>query len=77
VLFDAKTIFCANAGDSRAVLYSKSPKSNQLECQALSEDHKPNLPAELERLKKQGARVEPIRGFKGEMLGPDRVWCKD
>ena len=43
VLFDSKRIFCANAGDSRAVLYTQGKKGG-LKCVPLSEDHKPELP---------------------------------
>jgi len=61
VLFDSKRIFCANAGDSRAVLYTQGKKGG-LKCVPLSEDHKPELPQEAARVEKMGGRVEPIIG---------------
>jgi len=40
----------------------------------LSEDHKPDLPKEQDRVEKCGGRVEPILGPAGQYLGPQRVW---
>jgi serine/threonine protein phosphatase PrpC len=48
-------IFCANAGDSRAVLFTGSSVV------ALSEDHKPDNDKELERIKKANHFVEDSR----------------
>ena len=48
-------IYCANAGDSRAVL-SRSSKAIEL-----SEDHKPDNPGEEDRIKKAGGFVEEGR----------------
>eukprot|EP00747_Dinoflagellata_sp_TGD_P164784 gnl/TRDRNA2_/TRDRNA2_185187_c0_seq1.p1 gnl/TRDRNA2_/TRDRNA2_185187_c0~~gnl/TRDRNA2_/TRDRNA2_185187_c0_seq1.p1 ORF type:complete len:360 (-),score=58.57 gnl/TRDRNA2_/TRDRNA2_185187_c0_seq1:92-1171(-) len=45
-------IIVANAGDSRAVLCRRGKAVN------LSEDHKPNLPSERERINKAGGSVE-------------------
>ena len=64
VLFDSKRIFCANAGDSRACLYTSSKKGG-LKAVPLSEDHKPDLPSEKARVEKMGGRVEPIMGPHG------------
>lgn len=76
VLFDSKRLFCANAGDSRAVLYTSSKKGG-LKSVPLSEDHKPDIPAEAARVEKMGGRVEPILGPHGQYLGPNRVWKVD
>ena len=73
VLFDSKRIYCANAGDSRAVLYTQSKKGG-IKVTPLSEDHKPGLPKEKARIDKMNGRVEPIIGPQGQYLGPDRVW---
>lgn len=54
-LITKDTIYCANAGDSRAVL-SRSKKAIEL-----SEDHKPDNPGEEERIKKAGGFVEEGR----------------
>ena len=56
VLFDSKKIYCANAGDSRAVLYTKGKKGG-LKVTPLSEDHKPSLPKEKKRVEQAGGRV--------------------
>jgi len=61
LLFDSKKLFCANVGDSRAVLYSLVKKTN-FKITPLSEDHKPGLPNERKRIEGVGGRVEPILG---------------
>lgn len=76
LLFDSRKIFCANVGDSRAVLYSLVKKS-QFKITPLSDDHKPGLPAEKKRIESVGGRVEPILGPQGQWLGPDRVWMRN
>jgi protein phosphatase 1G len=50
------TIYCANAGDSRAVLVERSGKVIEL-----SEDHKPDNEGELKRIKEGGGFVEEGR----------------
>ena len=73
MLFDRNTVFCANAGDSRAVLYSYAKnisekenglveKDEQLMITPMSVDHKPSLQMEHKRIDKMGGRVDPIRG---------------
>jgi serine/threonine protein phosphatase PrpC len=47
-------VFCANAGDTRAVLY----RSKKTGVTALSEDHKPSMPSELERIEGVGGHVK-------------------
>jgi len=49
-------VFCANAGDSRAIM---SRVGNVV---ALSEDHKPENPEETARIKKAGGFVEEMQG---------------
>lgn len=96
---EEKKIVCANAGDSRAVLYSwKSPdfkrhghddvnihnlcsdsddEEAEWEITPLSEDHKPDLPKEHERItKKFGGRVMSYLDADGKPVGPARVWLK-
>lgn len=48
-------IYCANAGDSRTVLCKKSKAKD------LSEDHKPELPSERNRIEKANGYVEDKR----------------
>jgi serine/threonine protein phosphatase PrpC len=64
VLFDSKKIYCANAGDSRAVLYTQGKKGG-LKVTPLSDDHKPGLPKERKRVEQAGGRVQPICGPQG------------
>ena len=75
----------ANVGDSRAVLCSLEPEGGEDAEQAgggrvswktLSHDHKPNLPAEMERIVKANGRVESVRDTAGNGIGPLRVWLK-
>ena len=68
LIFDRNTLFSANAGDSRAVLYSARS------IKALTEDHKPCLPVERRRVIEHGGRVDTIKGSKRQSLGPSRVW---
>eukprot|EP00421_Protoceratium_reticulatum_P050521 CAMPEP_0168444598 /NCGR_PEP_ID=MMETSP0228-20121227/45132_1 /TAXON_ID=133427 /ORGANISM="Protoceratium reticulatum, Strain CCCM 535 (=CCMP 1889)" /LENGTH=428 /DNA_ID=CAMNT_0008459047 /DNA_START=72 /DNA_END=1354 /DNA_ORIENTATION=+ len=49
-------VFCANAGDSRAVLGRAGAAC------ALSEDHKPELPSERARIEKAGGTVQQVPG---------------
>lgn len=48
-------IYCANAGDSRTVLCKKNKAKD------LSEDHKPELPSERNRIEKANGYVEDKR----------------
>jgi len=67
VLEGAKMTFhVANAGDSRCVLCKKPKKHYDL-----SEDQKPDTPAEMKRIKKAGGHVSPP---EVEWGGPARVW---
>jgi len=63
-------LICANAGDSRAILCSTNGKII-----ALSNDHKPELKSEKERILASGGRVERLKDGK-EYVGPYRVWLK-
>lgn len=83
VLFDRNSIFCGNAGDSRAVLYSinrnqgNSSKGATCGITPLSEDHKPCMPVEKKRVLSVGGRVDTIKGNMGQNLGPMRVWLME
>lgn len=56
VLITPDKIFCANAGDSRAVLWQSNNRTI-----ALSDDHKPDNTDELKRIIKSGHVVEDSR----------------
>lgn len=67
-------LYIANIGDSRAVLASRSGDTDKLKCIPLSNDHKPDLPGEKERILSRGGRVETLKGPPGVDCGPYRVW---
>lgn len=70
------TIYTGNAGDSRTVLCRKN--GDLVEALALSEDNKPEQPAEKQRILAAGGRVDPLPGDpEEEDLGPMRVWLKE
>ena len=56
ILITADTIYCANSGDSRAVLGLKNGKLIEL-----SHDHKPENDGEMARIKAGGGFVEDGR----------------
>jgi len=70
------TLYVANAGDSRCVL-GRMNEHGAIEALALSEDNKPDQPAEKARILAAGGRVEPLPGPPDEDLGPMRVWLAD
>lgn len=75
VLLTAEAIYCANVGDSRAVLCRKSPYSVQ--ALPLSTDHKPELPSERQRILLKGGRIAPVYTDNNEPYGPARIWLPD
>ena len=52
VLIHKNVIYCANAGDSRCILWGSEKKVVEL-----STDHKPDLPTEKERISKAGGFI--------------------
>jgi serine/threonine protein phosphatase PrpC len=61
VFFDGTSVHCANAGDSRAIKVKLAYDENdklQTVCEALSEDHKPDLAAEKARILGMGGRID-------------------
>lgn len=60
VLIHDKVLWCANCGDSRAILAKEVEKGykNEWKCVPLSEDHKPDIPKEKKRVEERGGRVE-------------------
>lgn len=64
-------LFCANVGDSRAIL-----------CRAgavveLSHDHKPDRNTERARINKMGGVVKQAEMESGQMVGPMRLWNRE
>lgn len=73
------TIYCANLGDSRAIIGSYNGKT----CQPvmLTKDHIPGNEFERSRILKSGGIIDNLRGIqyldeKGNAYGPLRLWVK-
>ncbi len=75
VYFHKTSLFCANVGDSRAILGKKS-NEERWSVIPLSRDHKPNDKDEAERIIQHGGRIEAFRDPEGKPIGPLRVWLK-
>ena len=83
VLIDDKMLWCANVGDSRALM-ARMLSDNPGETNAgrhwmsiaLSRDHKPDDKDESLRIFQNGGRVEAYQDEEGNPLGPARVWLK-
>lgn len=71
----ARSLVCANLGDSRAVVGSMSV-GGKWRAIPLSTDHKPDLPQEKKRIEAKRGRVSPYVMKSGEAMGPARVWLK-
>jgi len=76
VLFDGTRLHCANSGDSRAIrvkfINDDTRKETQVVTEALSEDHKPELPEEAKRIKAMGGRIDSFHDAQNnnEAVGP-------
>jgi len=84
VLMQGKKLWCANSGDSRALMArmladepgEQNPGRHWMSI-ALSRDHKPDERGEAERIFNKGGRVEAYQDEEGNPLGPARVWLMD
>lgn len=61
VLLAENKIYCANVGDSRALLVKNN--GGDWDCNPLSEDHKPELEKEKNRIMEYGGVVEQSNGI--------------
>ena len=90
VFFEGTRLFCANAGDSRAIKVkiftpnnilgdSKIGEDYKIQAEALSTDHKPELPEEQKRILEMGGRIDTFHDASNndEAIGPQRVWLQD
>ena len=69
-----KHLICASVGDSRGILiYDNDNKTNQ-GIYPLSNDHRPDLPQEFERILKNGGMVDKLTDQEGNKVGPNRVF---
>eukprot|EP00359_Climacostomum_virens_P003835 CAMPEP_0204918048 /NCGR_PEP_ID=MMETSP1397-20131031/15787_1 /ASSEMBLY_ACC=CAM_ASM_000891 /TAXON_ID=49980 /ORGANISM="Climacostomum Climacostomum virens, Strain Stock W-24" /LENGTH=307 /DNA_ID=CAMNT_0052091139 /DNA_START=277 /DNA_END=1197 /DNA_ORIENTATION=- len=75
VFIRGSSLFCANVGDSRAVLGKYS--GVRWSAVALSRDHKPNEADEAERIFRANGIVQKYISRSGEAIGPYRVWSSD
>lgn len=66
-----KKLYCANVGDSRAILIRADGTTL-----ALSRDHKPDDPEESKVILDAGGRIDSYRDKLGNQVGPMRVWLK-
>ncbi|KAL4452856.1 hypothetical protein ABPG74_002421 [Tetrahymena malaccensis] len=74
VLMIDDKIWCANTGDSRAILCKQTKALWNAE--PLSTDHKADDPEEKKRIEACGGRVDSYRDYNGDPVGPARVWMK-
>jgi serine/threonine protein phosphatase PrpC len=72
VLITDKEIYCANVGDSRAVVIGFV--NGKYEATPLSIDQKPSYGPERDRILKAGGRIDNQRDERGRPIGPLRVW---
>jgi len=56
-------LYSAHVGDSRCVLAKKNPITHEWQAVDLTEDHKPNLPAEKARIERNGGQVKFDGGY--------------
>ncbi|CAD8188480.1 unnamed protein product [Paramecium octaurelia] len=67
-------LYCANIGDSRAIIGRYDTKLSVVE---LSKDHKPDCFLEQARIIQRGGRVQAYSDEEGNPIGPARVWKSD
>ena len=72
----SNTIYCANVGDSRAILGTFYFDDNLWKTKQLSIDHVPELPNEQRRIIQCNGRVERLKNEFGEEIGPYRIFEK-
>jgi len=75
VLIMKKRLYCANVGDSRAILAIQD-ENQSLIAKAISRDHKPTESDERTRIIQTGGRIHQFADETGELMGPMRVWLK-
>lgn len=68
-------VYCANVGDSRAIL-GKLSRKGKWSYEPLSRDHKATEIDEANRIKRFGGRIEPFKDDKGLFIGPMRIWLR-
>ena len=70
-----KHLFCASVGDSRGIIiYDQNNTNTYQGIFPISNDHKPNLPQEYERILQSGGIVDKLTDQFGCKVGPYRVY---
>lgn len=84
VLIKGSTLYCANVGDSRALVarqindnINNTSTGRHWMSIALSRDHKPDDKTEGVRILQNNGRVESYQDENGNPVGPARVWLKN
>ena len=74
VLQFKKYLVCASVGDSRGILIFDNDNNTNQGIFPLSNDHKPDLPQELNRIMNNGGKVDKLTDQFGNKVGPNRVF---
>ena len=70
-----KHLLCASVGDSRGIIiYDQNNTNTYQGIFPISNDHKPNLPQEYERILQRGGMVDKLTDQFGCKVGPYRVY---
>ena len=70
-----KHLLCASVGDSRGIIiYDQNNTNSYQGIFPISNDHKPNLPQEYERILQRGGMVDKLTDQFGCKVGPYRVY---
>ena len=77
IIYTPIKMYVINVGDSRCILGKLNKTTSKFECEVLSNDHKPSVQEEAERIKKKGGRIRPMMDEEGNFVGPLRVYMKD
>jgi serine/threonine protein phosphatase PrpC len=77
VFITGNNLYCANLGDSRAVLGSFDENEKIWKTNQLSKDHKLNDEKELKRILAKNGSVHPLLNEDKIEVGPPRVWFKN
>ena len=69
-----KYLVCASVGDSRGILIFDDNTNTNKGIYNLSNDHKPDLPQEMDRILQNGGMVDKLTDQYGSKVGPFRVF---
>ena len=76
VLLLINKLFIINVGDSRSII-GKYTKNKEYIAYQLSNDHKPSVPEEKERILSAGGVIKQMTDDNGNSIGPLRIYMKD